>query len=74
MDSSIHNVKEVSVTSRELGKGLGMTTRVIVSSQPSWSKETTTEEIILFSNTKKSSNILRGWSYMKLYLIILSHS
>jgi len=52
MDSSIHNVKEVRVTSRELGKGLGMTTRVIVSSQPSWSEETTTEEIILFSNGK----------------------
>ena len=50
MDSSIHNVKEVRVTSRELGEGLGMTTRVIVSSQPSWSEETTTEEIILFSN------------------------
>jgi len=52
MDSSIQNVKEVRVTSRELGKGLGMTTRVIVSSQPSWSEETTTEEIILFSNGK----------------------
>ena len=52
MDSSIHNVKEVRVTSRELGEGLGMTTRVIVSSQPSWSEETTTEEIILFSNGK----------------------
>ena len=52
MDSSIHNVKEVRVTSRELGEGLGMTTRVIVSSQPSWSEETTTEESILFSNGK----------------------
>ena len=52
MDSSIENVKEVRVTSKELSKGLGMTTRVIVSSQPSWSEETTTEEIILFSNGK----------------------
>ena len=52
MDSSIHNVKEVAVTSRQLGKGLGMTTRIIVSSQASWGKETTTEEIILFSNGK----------------------
>jgi len=52
MDSSIHNVKEVKVTSRELGKGLGMTTRVIVSSQPSWSDDVTTEEIILFSDGK----------------------
>ena len=52
MDSSIHNVTEVSVTSRGLGKGLCITTRVIVSSQPSWSEETTTEEIILFSNGK----------------------
>ena len=52
MDSSIHNVKEVSVTSRELGEGLGMTTRVIVSSQPSWSDDVTTEEIILFSDGK----------------------
>ena len=37
MDSSIHNVKEVKVTSRELKEGLGMTTRVIARSQPSWS-------------------------------------
>jgi len=52
MDSSIHNVKEVKVTSRELKEGLGMTTRITVSSQPSWSDDVTTEDIILFSNGK----------------------
>ena len=52
MDSSIHNVKEVKVTSRELEEGLGMTTRITVSSQPSWSDDVTTEDIILFSNGK----------------------
>ena len=50
MDSSIHNVKEVSVTSRELGKGLGMTTRVIVSSCHDGNE--IEEVIILFSNGK----------------------
>jgi len=52
MDSSIDNVKEIRVTSKELSKGLGVTTRIIVSSQPIWSKDVTTEEIVLFSNGK----------------------
>ena len=52
MDSSIHNVKEVKVTSRELKEGLGMTTRITVSSQPSWSDDVTTEDIILFKISK----------------------
>jgi|TARA_R100001480_G_scaffold32261_1_gene43599 hypothetical protein len=52
MDSSIHYVKEVSITSRELGEGLGMSTRITVSSRSSWDEKDITEEIILFSNDK----------------------
>ena len=52
MDSSIHFVKEVSITSRELGEGLGMSTRITVSSRSSWDEKDITEEIILFSNDK----------------------
>jgi hypothetical protein len=52
MDSSIHNAQQVTVTSRDLGKGLGMTTRIVVSSRASWNKEDRTEEIVLFSKDK----------------------
>jgi|TARA_Y100000310_G_scaffold241425_1_gene245413 hypothetical protein len=52
MDSTIHYVKEVSITSRELGEGLGMSTRITVSSRSSWDEKDITEEIILFSNDK----------------------
>tara|TARA_Y100001951_G_C11179527_1_gene205095 strand:- start:162 stop:365 length:204 start_codon:yes stop_codon:yes gene_type:complete len=52
MDSSIHFVKEVSITSRELGEGLGMSTRITVSSRSSWDEKDITEEIILFSTDK----------------------
>ena len=52
MDSSIHYVKEVSITSRELGEGLGMSTRITVSSRSSWDEKDITEEIILFSTDK----------------------
>ena len=52
MDSSIHYVKEVSITSRELGEGLGMSTRITVSSRSSWDEKDTTNEIILFSDNK----------------------
>ena len=50
MDSSIENVKEIRVTSRELGKGLGMTTRIKVSSCHDGNE--IEEVIILFSNGK----------------------
>ena len=50
MDSSIHNVKEVRVTSRDLEEGLGMSTRIKVSSCH-LGKEIE-EVIILFSNGK----------------------
>jgi hypothetical protein len=52
VDSSIHFVKEVSVTSRTLGEGLGTTTCIKISSQSDWNKETITEEITLFSDRK----------------------
>jgi len=52
MDSSIHYVKEVSITSRELGEGLGMSTRITVSSRSSWDEKDITNEIILFSDNK----------------------
>jgi len=57
MDSSIHYVKEVSITSRELGEGLGMSTRITVSSRSSWDEKDITEEIILFSNDKIITNL-----------------
>ena len=57
MDSSIHYVKEVSITSRELGEGLGMSTRLTVSSRSSWDEKDITEEIILFSNDKIITNL-----------------
>ena len=52
MDLTIHNVKEVSVTSRQLSEGLGMSTCIKISSKPSWSDVVTTEEISLFSDHK----------------------
>ena len=57
MDSSIHYVKEISITSRELGEGLGMSTRITVSSRSSWDEKDITEEIILFSNDKIITNL-----------------
>ena len=56
MDSSIHYVKEIAVTSRDLGTGLGTTTCIKVSSRPIWSEEVITEEITLFSNDKVIKN------------------
>jgi hypothetical protein len=50
MDSSIHNVKEVRVTSRELEDGLGMSTRIKVSTCHDGNE--IEEVIILFSNGK----------------------
>ena len=50
MDSSIHNVKEVRVTSRDLEEGLGMSTRIKVSSCHDGNE--IEEVIILFSNGK----------------------
>ena len=50
MDSSIHNVKEVRVTSRDLEEGLGMSTRITVSSCHLGNE--IEEVIILFSNGK----------------------
>tara|TARA_R100000963_G_C4554838_1_gene46202 strand:+ start:205 stop:414 length:210 start_codon:yes stop_codon:yes gene_type:complete len=52
VDSSIHFVKEVSVTSRVLEGGLGTTTCIEVSSQSKWSEEVTIERITLFSDDK----------------------
>jgi hypothetical protein len=52
MDSTIHHVQDVTITSRKLGEGLGMTTRITVSSRSSWDEKDITEEIILFSNDK----------------------
>jgi len=52
MDSLVHDVKEVSVTSRQLSKGLGMSTCIKISSKPSWSDVVITEEISLFSDDK----------------------
>ena len=52
MDSTIHYVQDVTITSRELGEGLGMSTRITVSSRSSWDEKDITEEIILFSNDK----------------------
>ena len=54
MDSSIHWVQEVTVSSRQLGKGLGMSTRITVSSCH-LGKEIQ-EEIILFSKDKIIKN------------------
>ena len=56
MDSSIHYVQDVTITSRKLGEGLGMTTRITVSSH-SWDEKDITEEIILFSNDKIITNL-----------------
>jgi hypothetical protein len=50
MDSSIENVKEVRVTSRELEDGLGMSTRIKVSTCHDGNE--IEEVIILFSNGK----------------------
>jgi len=55
MDSSIHYVHGVTITSRELGEGLGMATRITVNSC-SHGKEIE-DEIILFSNDKIISNL-----------------
>jgi hypothetical protein len=52
MDSTIHHVQDVTITSRKLGEGLGMTTRITVSSRSSWDEKDITEEIVLFSNDK----------------------
>ena len=52
MDSSIHFVKEISITSRKLSEGLGVSTRITVSSRSSWDEKDTTNEIILFSDNK----------------------
>ncbi len=52
MDSSIHYVKEISITSRKLSEGLGVSTRITVSSRSSWDEKDTTNEIILFSDNK----------------------
>ena len=52
MDLTIHNVKAVSVTSRQLSEGLGMSTSIKISSKPSWSDVVITEEISLFSDDK----------------------
>ena len=54
MDSSIHRVQEVTVTSRDLGEGFGMSTRIKVSSCHR-GKEIE-EEIILFSEDKVIQN------------------
>ena len=55
MDSSIHYVHGVTITSRELGEGLGMSTRIIVNSC-NHGKEIE-DEIILFSNDKIITNL-----------------
>ena len=55
MDSSIHYVHGVTITSRELGEGLGMATRITVNSC-SHGKEIE-DEIILFSNDKIITNL-----------------
>jgi hypothetical protein len=57
MDSTIHHVQDVTITSRKLGEGLGMTTRITVSSRSSWDEKDITEEIILFSNDKIITNL-----------------
>jgi len=54
MDSSIHWVQEVTVSSRDLGDGLGMSTKITVSSCHH-GKEIE-EEIILFSKDKVIKN------------------
>ena len=56
-DARIHSVKKISITSRDLGEDLGMSTRIEVSSQPSWSNEIITEELVLFSNKKLITNL-----------------
>ena len=50
MDSTVHFVQGVTITSRELGGGLGMSTHITVNSC-SFGKEIE-DEIILFSNDK----------------------
>jgi len=57
MDSSIHYVKEISITSRDLGETLGKTTCIKVSSRPIWSEEVITEEITLFSEDRLITSI-----------------
>ena len=52
MNSSIHFVKEVSITSSDLAKDAGMITCIKIKSQSKWSEEVTTEEITLFSDDK----------------------
>jgi len=50
-------VKEIAVTSRDLGTGLGTTTCIKVSSCPIWSDEIITEEITLFSQDKLITSV-----------------
>ncbi len=54
MDSSIHWVQKVTVSSTELGGNLGMSTRIIVSS--CYQGKEVEEEITLFSKDKVIEN------------------
>ena len=54
MDSSIHWVQEVTVSSRDLGDGLGMSTRITVSS--CHQGKVIEDQITLFSNDKVIKN------------------
>ena len=56
MDSSIHNVKEVSITSTKLPGGIGISTKIRVRSQPTYIKDIIEEEIVLFSFDGKLIN------------------
>ena len=51
-DVSIPFVKEVSITSKDSAKSLGVTTYIEIRSQSKWSEEVTTERITLFSDDK----------------------
>jgi len=54
MDSSIHRVQEVTITSRDLGDDLGMSTRIVVSS--CHQGKVIEDQITLFSNDKVIKN------------------
>jgi len=56
MNSRIHNVKEVGITSTKLPGGMGITTKIIVRSQPTNIKDSIEEEIVLFSFDGKLIN------------------
>ena len=54
MDSSIHRVQEVTITSRDLGDALGVSTRIVVSS--CHQDKVIEDQITLFSNDKVIKN------------------